>query len=177
MWRSTWLWLHTFYRFYRSSAERRREDRESLCEAGAVFLLGTFCCDRHGNTKCPKQIKRFAISQRICFLNIYTVIKRVGTFTCEACAALFGALTGGEDDPWPKVYEHAASWRRFRDSYMRCRLYYLICCWAFNLHWTPHVNQLSLCLLESSVWWENITFPHGHRKWWHVKVKCAASFS
>ncbi len=87
-----------FLKFYRSSAERRREDRAG-CEAGAAFLLVMFCCDRHGNTKCQKQIKHFAISQLIHFLNVHTVIKRISTFTCEARATLFGASTGGEDDP------------------------------------------------------------------------------
>ncbi len=82
--RSTWLLLHAFI----NSASSR--------EAGAAFLLITFCCDRHGNTKCLKQIKHFAISQLIRFLNIYTVIKHVSTFTCEARAALFGAWTGGQ---------------------------------------------------------------------------------
>ncbi len=52
----------------------------------------TFCCDRHGNTKCQKQIQRFAISQLIRFLSIDTVIKPVSTLTCEACAALFEHL-------------------------------------------------------------------------------------
>ncbi len=42
-------------------------------------------------------------------LNMYAVIKRVSTLTHEAHAALFGAWTGGEDDPWAKVYEHTAS--------------------------------------------------------------------
>ncbi len=63
-------------------------------------LLVTFCCDRHSNTKCLKQIKHLAISQLICFLNIYMVIiKHVNTFMHEVLAALFGARIGGEDDP------------------------------------------------------------------------------
>ncbi len=167
--------IRRFHKFSRSSAERRREDRASSREAGAAFLLVTFCCDRHGNTKCQKQIQRFAISQLIRFLIIHTVIKPVSTFTREARAALFGASTGGEDDPWPKVCEHAASWRRFRHSYMRRLLYYLIYRCTFNPRWTPHVSQLSLCLLESSVWWET---SHDHTVTEsHEKGKCAASFS
>ncbi len=78
---------------------RTKENRASSCEA--AFLLVTFCCDCHSNTKCLKQIQHFAISQLIRFLSIHTVIKRVSTFTCEARAALFEASTGGEDDLWP----------------------------------------------------------------------------
>ncbi len=44
------------------------------------------------------------------------------------------------------------------EIYTRCLLYYLICRCAFNARWTPHVSQLSLCLSESSVCWENVTF-------------------
>ncbi len=75
------------------SAERRwRED--------SATSRVTFCCDCHGNTKCQKQLQHFAVSQVILFLNIYMVIiKCVVTFTREACAALFGAWTGGEDNP------------------------------------------------------------------------------
>ncbi len=83
-----------FHKFYWSSPERRREDRAPSCETGAAFLV-TFCCDQQGNTKCQKQIKRFAISQLIHYLNIYTVIKPISTFTR---AALCGTLTGGEAD-------------------------------------------------------------------------------
>ncbi len=74
--------------------ERWREDCASSREAGAAFLLVMFCCDRHSNTKCQKQMKRFAISQLIRFLNIYMIIKSV-----DFCTALFGASTGGGDDP------------------------------------------------------------------------------
>ncbi len=55
-----------------------------------------FCCDRHSDTKCQKQIKHFVISQLIHFLSIDTVIKPVSTLTCEARAALCGASTGGQ---------------------------------------------------------------------------------
>ncbi len=49
------------------------------------------------------------------------------------------------------------------------RLYYLICHCAFNPRWT-HVNQMSLCLLESSLWWKNVTCPHSHTKSQESKV-------
>ncbi len=65
---SMWLLLHAFIILPLRSANRMREDRASLREAGAAFLLVTFCCDRYGNTKCQKQIKRFAIIQLVWFL-------------------------------------------------------------------------------------------------------------
>ncbi len=92
------LLLHAFIILpLRSTDRRTREDRASSREA--AFLLVTFCCDRHSITKCLQQIKRFAISRPIHFLNIYTdIIKRVSTFTRKAHAAVFGASSGGEDD-------------------------------------------------------------------------------
>ncbi len=64
-----------------------REDNASSREA--AFLLVTFCCDWHGNTKCLKQtktnIKTIAISQLMRFLSMYMVINKcVSTFTHKA---------------------------------------------------------------------------------------------
>ncbi len=78
----------------KSEGRRSREDKASSREAGPAFLLVMFSCDCHGNTKCQKQIQRFAISQLVCFLDIHMVIfKRVSTFTRKAHATLFALLT------------------------------------------------------------------------------------
>ncbi len=159
---STWLLFHLFIilpelRGQKDEGEQRIVTWSSV-SAGNVPL----CPPRQ--YKMSKANKTFCDQSADSFPQIYTIIvKCVSSFTHEARAALCGAWTGSGDDPWPKVYEHAASWR-FRHSYMRRRLYNLIYRCTLSPRWTPHVNQLSLCLLESSVWWENVTWPHSHTK-------------
>ncbi len=93
-------WFAPTVHGYRSEERRMKEDQASSRKS--AFLLVTFHCDCHSNTKCLKQIKRFVISQLIRFLNIYTVImKHFNSFTREARAALCWAWKGSGDDPWP----------------------------------------------------------------------------
>ncbi len=136
-------------KFYRRSTERRREDSPSLREAGAAFLLVTFC-------KLPWQYKMSKANPTFCdqsadVSSVYTVIiKCVSTFTQGPCCSLW-SLKRRWRWPMTKGLWTTVSWRRFRDSYMRRLLNYLINRCTFYLRWTLHVSQLSLCLLESGV--------------------------
>ncbi len=134
------------HKFYRSSVERRRE---------GVLLWP------------PCQYKISKANTTFCDQSADPLVHS------PARPVLLSLEPGWEvemtHDHITEVYEQAASWR-FRDLYMRLGLYYLIYRCAFSPRWAPHINQLSLCLLESSVWWENVTFPHSHQR-----VKCAAS--
>ncbi len=155
---SAHIWLQANYTHSEFNLQNpRREYRASSSEAGAVFLVVLSCCDCHGDTKCQKQIN-VLLSVGWSVSSIYTRLL-LNMFVNSPTRPMLLSLEYGQEvrmahDHIIMVYEHAASWRKFRHSYMRRLLYYLIYRCAFNPRWTPHASQLSLCLLESSVWWE-----------------------